>query len=60
MRLNEFTDPRTYISTDTDAADFLRQIETTRPDSIGDDGAPLIFRPKQRPQNDRLKPLDAR
>jgi hypothetical protein len=60
MRLNEFTNPRTYPSTDNDTADCLRQIAKLWPQSIGDDDAPLIFCSKQRPQNDRLKPLDER
>ena len=40
MRLNEFTDPTTYASTDNDTADRLRQIEKLWPQSVGDDNAP--------------------
>jgi len=60
MRLNEFTDPRTYTSTDGETADSLRQIKKLWPQSIGNDDAASQFCPKRRPQNDRLKPLDKR
>ena len=46
--------------TDNDAANYLRQIKKLWSQSIEDDDAPLIFRPKQRPQNDRLKPSGER
>ena len=57
MRLNEFTTD--YISTDTDAAGVLEQIEEVWPARIGDDGVPYKSRPKKRPQNDPTKPSDA-
>jgi hypothetical protein len=46
--------------TDNDAANYLRQIKKLWSQSIEDDDAPLIFRPKQRPQNDRMNALDER
>jgi hypothetical protein len=60
MRINEFTNPTDYASTDNDTADCLRQIDKLWPPSTGDDDATLILRPKRRTQNVPLKPLDER
>jgi len=60
MRLNEFTDPTDYTLTGTDAAKLLKHIERMWPDSIEDDDAPLLLRPKRRPQTDRAKLSDER
>ncbi len=57
MRLNEFTTD--YRSMDTDAADFLDQIDQTWPASIGDDDVSSLIHPRQRPQSDPTKPSDA-
>jgi hypothetical protein len=60
MRLNEFTDPRHYLSTRADAARLLEQIETFWPTRIEDDDSPSLNRSKKRPSDDRMKRLDAR
>jgi hypothetical protein len=59
MRLNEFTDPRDYLSTRADAARLLEQIETFWPTRIEDDASSFPIRPKNCPQNDHVKPSDA-
>jgi hypothetical protein len=60
MRLDEFTDPSTYISTDADTKSLLRQIERLWSANLVDDDIPFPIRPRQRRQNERAKPSDER
>jgi hypothetical protein len=60
MRLNEFTGPRDYLSTEADAAKLLEHIDRMWPARIEDDEAPTQLRPKERRPNDRVKPSDPR
>jgi|HubBroStandDraft_1064217.scaffolds.fasta_scaffold284318_2 hypothetical protein len=60
MRLNEFTDPSSYISTDADTENLLEQIETFLPARIEDDASQFPIRPAKRSPNDRTKPLYSR
>ena len=41
MRLNEIADPKHYITTGADLADYLERIGRIWLDSIGDDEAPF-------------------
>jgi hypothetical protein len=52
--------PKGYLSTDTDAARLLEQIDRTWPARMEDDDAPTKHRSRNRSLNDRPKPLDAR
>ncbi len=60
MRLDEFTDPSTYISTDADTKSLLRQIERLWSTNLDDDDVPFPIRPRQLRQNERTKRSDKR